>query len=150
MIFKQQRIGKNGKLFTIYKIRTMDNKGQVINKFLRKTKLDELPQLWNVLKGDMAIVGPRPEEPKDVAVWPEEIKKIILSVKPGLTSPASLFFFDEEDILKLSKDPKLDYWTKIKPIKFILDVFYIQHKCFLLNLAIIWLTFLKLLKRLVK
>lgn len=109
-------------------------------KFLRMTKLDELPQLWNVLRGDLALVGPRAEEERTSQIIPQHLRDIILSVKPGITSPASIHFYDEEKTLQASKDPTGVYWTTVKPMKLLLDVWYVQHRGFLLDLSLIWTT----------
>lgn len=114
-------------------------------KFLRKYKLDELPQLWNILKGDMVVVGPRPEEKRTLEIIPGEITQTILSVKPGLTSPASLHFYDEEKILQESKNKDLDFWVKIKPMKILLDTWYVQNKNWMLDLGLIWATLKKII-----
>jgi lipopolysaccharide/colanic/teichoic acid biosynthesis glycosyltransferase len=119
-------------------------------KFLRRYKMDELPQLINVLKGEMSLVGPRPEERRTLDAIPEDIKKTILSVKPGCTDLASLYFFDEERLLEGSDDKTRDYWTKIKPIKFVLQAFYVENKCLSLNLWVAWTTFKRILKEIFK
>jgi len=160
IIYKSRRIGKNEKEFWMYKFKTLkdgtdqqseyeskDERYTFGGKFLRKFKLDELPQLWNLIKGDMWVVGPRPEEKKEIDILPEHIRKVILSVKPGLTSLSSIYFFNEEDILKLSEEPQKDFWTKIKPMKIMLDVFYVNNKCLSLDLWIVWQTFKQLIKR---
>ena len=157
IIFKQVRIGKGGKPFTIYKFRTMrqsrglsitkkgDPRITDIGKFLRKYKLDELPQLWNVLKGDMSIVGPRPEVPEYVKYFPSD-KKDVLSVRPGLTDLASLVFINEEEILAQFEDPHEAYIKYILPRKLKLNMIYIRNRNFCFDM---WLIF-KTLKRLVK
>lgn len=119
-------------------------------KFLRKTKIDELPQLFNVMKGDLSLVGPRAEEEKTIKVIPKETRDILLSVKPGLTSLSSIQFFDEGNILEKSNDPHSLYWHKIKPIKIVLDMYYIENKCVLLDLAILYMTAKKIIKSLFK
>ena len=150
IFYKSYRIGKNGKPFFLYKLKTLKDgvdkhlfkhEYLPLGHFLRKTKLDELPQLWNVLKGDMSLVGPRAEEERTINLVPEELKKILLSVKPGLTSLSSIHFFDEERILKLSPDAFKTYWLSVKPMKIALDVFYVNNHSFLLDLAILWITF---------
>lgn len=157
--FKSRRIGKGGRVFTLYKLKTLHenithfpyNKTEQYTwggKFLRKTKLDELPQLWNLIKRDINIVGPRPEEENTIHVIPQETRDILLSVRPGLTSLASIHFFDEGQILEQSTNTHEDYWSKIKPLKITLDVFYVQNKSWLLDLAIIWLTIKKIIKSL--
>ena len=122
-IFSQIRVGENGKLFKIYKIKTMyDKKGSTITtlnddritksgKFFRKYKIDELPQLWNVLIGDMSFVGPRPDMPGYADKLQGE-DRIILSVKPGITGPASLKYKNEEEILAKVANPK-EYNDKV-------------------------------------
>ena len=161
MIYKSERVGRNGKIFEMYKFRTLkpgadgkmftsDDSYTWCGKFLRKYKLDELPQFINVFKGEMAIVGPRPEEKRTIDIIPEETKKILLSIKPGLTDIASIFFFDEERLLEGSKDKQRDYWTKIKPIKFILQIFYVENKCLSLDLWILWATFKRIIKEIFK
>lgn len=151
-LYRSERIGKNGRVFSCYKFKTLldgvDKKSSYAQEdqylkhgqFLRRTKLDELGQLINVLKGDMVLVGPRPELKESIHLIPKDIRKILLSVKPGLTSLSSVHFADEEKILQQGKDNAYDYHTKIKPMKILLDVFYVQHKSFLLDLAILWMT----------
>ena len=123
IMFLQKRVGKCGKEFDIFKFRTMvtnaerlgkqitvgkDNRITKVGAFLRKYKIDELPQLFNVLKGDMSLVGPRPEVPKYVALYNEEQKKV-LSVRPGITDLASLKYSDENDILGKVENPEKCY-----------------------------------------
>jgi len=119
-------------------------------EFLRKTKLDELPAVLNVLKGDMHIFGYRPEEKKTIDILPEHMKEVLLSTKPGLVDLSSLHFFDEERILNLIDDPHEVYWKKIRPIKYTLQVFYIKNKCFFLDLAIFWIAIKKMIKSVFK
>lgn len=107
---------------------------------LRKYKIDELPQIINVLKGDMNIVGPRPDVQETYDIIPEYAKHKILSVKPGLTSLSSIYFYDEERLLQNQEDKLKTYWTKVKPAKILLDSFYVEHKCWILDLAIIYMT----------
>ena len=149
-IYRSERVGKNGKRFSLYKFRTLKPNfdGQYateegytrFGKFLRKTKLDEVPQLFNILKGDMNIVGVRPELPEFIHLIPKDIRKILLSKKPGLTSLSSIHFVDEELLLQQGTDHDLDYHTKIKPLKILLDVFYIKHRNWLLDVWIIFKT----------
>jgi len=132
ILFKQVRVGQHGKLFKVLKYRTMvvdaEKKGAKvttggdpritqIGHWLRKYKLDELPQLFNVLKGDMSLVGPRPEVPEYVKFYTEEQKQTVLSVPPGITDLASIEFRNENDLLAGSKDPVKDYREKVLPIK---------------------------------
>ena len=104
--------------------------------FIRKYKLDELPQLWNILIGDMSFIGPRPEVPKYVALYSEEQKKV-LSVRPGLSDPASLAFLNEAEILAKAKDPEIEYVEEIMPEKLALNLKYIQERSFLKDLGLI-------------
>jgi lipopolysaccharide/colanic/teichoic acid biosynthesis glycosyltransferase len=159
VFYRGERIGKDGKPFRIFKFRTMvkdaekmggpstsadDPRLTKIGKFLRKYKLDELPQLINVLKGEMSLVGPRPEVKIYVDMLKPEEKEIILSVKPGMTDLASLWDFHEEEVLKGSKDPEKTYLEKIRPKKVQLQIEYVKNRSFLLDLKIILKTILKL------
>jgi lipopolysaccharide/colanic/teichoic acid biosynthesis glycosyltransferase len=149
VIFKQKRVGKNGKLFVIYKFRTMvmshkgssvsikgENRITPLGATLRKYKLDALPELWNVLKGDMSFVGPRPDVPGYADnLSPED--KIILSLRPGITGPASLKYRNEEEILARQKDPQAYNDTVIFPDKVKINKEYIENRSFLLDLQII-------------
>lgn len=156
--YKSHRIGKNGKPFVMYKIRTLKENVDIGNSFaneeqytrfgriLRKTKIDELPQLWNILKGDLRLVGPRAEEEKTLEVLPVDIREKLLSVKPGLTSLASIHFFDEGQILEKSADPHYDYWVKVKPTKIVLDFFYIDNRNLLLDAWIVLKTAILIVK----
>jgi lipopolysaccharide/colanic/teichoic acid biosynthesis glycosyltransferase len=131
IIFKQVRIGQNGRPFRLYKFRTMSvlkgtEKGAFdlgravrvtpIGRYLRRWKWDELPQLWNVVRGEMSIVGPRPEVGSWVAVQPERWKRI-LTARPGLTDPASIEFRHEEKMLNAQSDPEIFYKESILPRK---------------------------------
>lgn len=160
LFYTPTRIGKHGKPFKLYKFRTLvedaDKKTSFATeevytrygKFLRRFKLDELPQLWNVLKGDMSFFGYRPEEAKTIMIIPEDIRKTLFTVKPGLMDLASIYFFDEERILQLSEDKHREYWEKIRPMKLVLQVFYIQNRSVLLNLALLWMVFKRLFREL--
>lgn len=160
-LYRSKRIGRFGKPFVLYKVRTLklnSDENQFANpekyvkfgRFLRKTKLDELPQLWNLIKRDMNIVGPRPEEERTIELLPKDIKDILLSRRPGLTSLASIHYFDETSILEKSKDPHRDYWTKIKPNKILLDIFYIKNRDLLLDIWIVLKTALLIIKNFFK
>ena len=155
------RVGVRGAIFSIYKFRTMvvnadkiggpstaddDSRITKVGKFLRKYKLDEIPQLINVLKGEMSFVGPRPEVPFYVNMFSEEEKKI-LTVKPGITDWASLWNSDEGAILAGSKDPEKTYMEKIRPEKIRLQLKYTREQSFWVDMRIIFLTLLKLIKR---
>lgn len=141
IFFLQKRVGKNGKLFNIIKFRTMyvdhgknlqltiGNRDPRITKvglFLRKYKIDELPQLINVLKGDMSMVGPRPEVPNYVTYYTEADKEI-LKIKPGITDWASIEFINENEILAKSKNPEYDYINIIMPQKIELNMHYLKN-----------------------
>lgn len=152
VFYRGVRTGQYGKTFRIFKFRTMvpeaeklggpstsadDPRLTKFGKFLRKHKLDELPQLINVLKGEMSLVGPRPEVPSEVETYNEETKKIILSVKPGLTDLASLADLREEEILRGRKDPHEAYRQLIKPQKLKLAKEYVKKRNFWLDIKII-------------
>lgn len=149
VLFRQERIGLGGKPFTIYKFRTMrkDNAGLKITtakdcritpvgKVLRKTKLDELPQLWNVLRGDMSFVGPRPEVREYTDLYTEEQRQIFL-VRPGITGVASIRFRNENDLLSSSDDPNRTYIEEVMPEKLRLDLSYLPRAGVLYDIALI-------------
>ena len=161
VFFRQVRVGKNGTPFKIIKFRTMINNAEkegldlttgndpritALGKFLRKTKIDELPQLINVLKGEMSIVGPRPEVPRFVRLYSEEQGRV-LQVRPGLTDTASIVYRDEEKILARFDDVETAYIEKIMPAKLKLNLAYISRATFWTDLGIILKTFQKLFRR---
>ena len=161
IFFKQQRVGRKGKPFRLYKFRTMVKDAEKLGsrvtaagdtritrsgRFLRRTKLDELPQLVNVLKGEMSLVGPRPEVPEYVACWPENDREIILSVKPGITDYATVEFRDEEKILAREDDPREAYVRKILPVKVELYRKYVQNNNIMIDLWIILQTLKKIVR----
>ena len=115
-----------------------------IGKFLKRFQLDELPQLINVLKGEMSFVGPRPEVKMYVDMMTDEERKIILSLQPGITDLASLFNFHEGEVLRGSADPEKDYMKKIRPTKIKLQLEYVKNRSFLLDIKIILKTLIKL------
>lgn len=155
------RVGKDGALFKMIKLRSMiidadktgvnstastDNRITEIGQFIRAFKLDELPQLLNVLRGDMSLVGPRPNVQQGVDVYtPEELH--LLDVKPGITDIASIVFSDEGAILQHSQDPDTDYDLLIRPWKSQLGLIYIQHKNFLLDIKLIFWTLVAIFSR---
>lgn len=146
MLFKQIRIGYKGIPFTIYKFRTLDKNGiqpTFFGKILRKTKLDELPQLYNLLKGDMVLVGPRPDVPGYVDSLLGE-DRIILSVKPGITGLASLKYRNEEHLLASQPNPQQYNDQIIWPDKVRINKWYIQNRTFFLDIKIVCYTFLAL------
>jgi lipopolysaccharide/colanic/teichoic acid biosynthesis glycosyltransferase len=161
VFYRGVRIGQFGKPFRIFKFRTMvknaeelggpstsadDPRLTKIGKFLRRYKLDELPQLINVLKGEMSLIGPRPEVKMYVDMLKPEEKEKILSVRPGMTDLASLWDFHEEEILKGSEDPEKAYMEKIRPKKIQLQLEYVKNRSFLLDLKIIFKTLIRLIK----
>lgn len=154
VFFRQERVGRNGRLFRIHKFRTMrvENGGPQLTvgadpritrtgRFLRRLKLDELPQLIDVLRGDMSLVGPRPEVPKYVALYPAAVRERVLAVRPGITDPASIRFRDENDLLGRAVDPEREYVEVILPIKLRYYEEYVQTRSFLRDLGIIAQTF---------
>ena len=148
--YRQIRVGQHGKEFGLLKFRSMrvnsDKVGQItigndsrvtpIGRFLRKSKLDELPQLFNILLGQMSVVGPRPEVPKYVSLYNEEQKKV-LEVKPGLTDLASLKYIKEQELLGKSEDPGTTYINEIMPAKLALNFEYIEKRNFWFDLKLI-------------
>jgi lipopolysaccharide/colanic/teichoic acid biosynthesis glycosyltransferase len=159
--YLSERVGKNLKKFNMIKFRTMivdaekskifstkkdDNRITPIGNFLRKYKIDEIPQIFNVILGDMTFVGPRPNVSYEVNLYSEQEKKI-LNVKPGITDISSIIFSDEADILKNSNNPNEDYRSYIHPWKITLGLIYIREKNFFLDLTIIVLTFLNIFNK---
>ena len=159
VFFKQVRVTKNGREFKIFKYRTMkvgsdkysqitvgkDSRITKVGDFLRKYKLDEIPQLINVLIGDMSLVGPRPEVPKYVALYTEEQREI-LKVRAGITDYASIEFSNENDILANETDPEKAYIEKIMPRKIELNKKYLSEISVITDIKIILLTIKKILK----
>jgi lipopolysaccharide/colanic/teichoic acid biosynthesis glycosyltransferase len=156
VIFKQKRVGLHGRLFTLYKFRTMiiDHHGNAISvagesritplgAFLRKYKLDELPELWNVLKGDMSFVGPRPDVP-GYADKLEGDDRRILELRPGITGPASLKYSNEEEILSKVDDPHRYNDEIIFPDKVKINLDYYSNHSFIGDLIIIFKTILRI------
>jgi len=157
VFFKQIRVGENNEEFEILKFRTMvvdaeklgrqitvgnDNRITKIGAFLRKYKLDELPQLINVFKGDMSLVGPRPEVPRYVKLYNEEQRKV-LEVKPGITDLASIRYRDENDLLGEAEDPDTFYINTIMPDKLALNLEYINNNNIFVDIYIILKTIIK-------
>ncbi len=154
IFFYQERVGKNWRKFKIIKFRTMiknahnigpkistndDSRVTKAGRFLRKYKLDELPQLFNILKGDMSIVGPRPEIPKFVNVFSNEYSEI-LKIKPGLSDYAALIYSNEASLIEPSHNPEEYYKSEILPQKIKLYKRYIEEMGFLTDIKIIFLT----------
>jgi|GEM_PF-655457 len=147
ILFRQERVGQDGRLFTILKFRTMagDKRVTRFGALLRSSKLDELPQLFNVLKGDMSLTGPRPELPDYVALWTAEDRTVVLSVKPGITDFASLIFRREESLLADQSDPE-DYYRRVLiPQKLRLARFYVRARTCRRDLWLLAETFCALL-----
>lgn len=151
VIYFQDRVGRNGRLFSLYKFRTMvknadkvgtsvttgeDPRITKIGKILRKTKLDELPQLFNVLLGDMSFVGPRPDVPEIVERYTPEMRRI-LEVRPGITSNATLHLRNEEDLLSMAKDPDKAYSEIFVPAKVRLAMEHVRKKSILFDAIIL-------------
>jgi len=161
VFFRQERIGQGLRQFTIYKFRTMSAdaplKGGLLTvpedlritrlgRILRKSKLDELPQLFNVLRGDMSLVGPRPEVSRYVELFRHEYQEI-LRVRPGMTDLASLKYREESDFLRLAIDPEHEYVTRILPDKIALAREYIRRSSFLFDTSLIFKTVLRVFVR---
>ena len=160
IFYLQKRVGYKNKLFGIYKFATMlkdspnmaggiitlkkDPRITPMGNFLRKSKINELPQLINILKGDMSIVGPRPVMQKSFAQYPEDVKKSIYNVRPGLTGIGSIIFRDEEDLItavkKTGSDPWEYYKKVIYPFKGKVELWYQQHRSLTIDLIIVLLT----------
>lgn len=160
LFYLQTRVGKNGTDFKLFKFRTMhldaDKKGLLtvggrdprvtsIGYYLRKYKLDELPQLFNVLLGSMSLVGPRPEVRKYVDLYNKQ-QQAVLSIKPGITDFASIEFINENDLLSKSLNPEETYINEIMPAKLALNLKYIAKQSFLVDIKIIIDTLLKIVK----
>lgn len=158
--YRQVRVGKNGKDFNLLKFRTMrpdsDASGKLtvgmrdpritqVGFFLRKYKLDEFPQFWNVLVGDMSIVGPRPEVREYVNLYNEEQKRVLLA-KPGITDFASLEYFLENEILGASEHPEKTYIEEVMPAKLKLNLKYIDQISLWTDIKIIGQTFMKIFR----
>jgi lipopolysaccharide/colanic/teichoic acid biosynthesis glycosyltransferase len=159
--FRQVRVGRDGREFLLLKFRSMrqgsEALGQItvgqrdpritgVGHFLRSSKLDELPQLINILRGDMSLVGPRPEVPRYVALYTPEQRQV-LSVRPGLTSLASIAYINENEVLGNSADPERTYREVVMPAKLALDMRYVRERSLLLDLRIIGSTAGRLLNR---
>lgn len=159
-IFKQKRVGRNGRVFNILKFRTMvkdaekkglqistgdDSRITAVGKFLRKTKFDELPQLFNVFIGQMSFVGPRPEVPKYVALY-DETQSNVLLVRPGITDKASIEFRNENEMLHNAEDPENVYINEIMPIKLCYNLEYICKISLCYNIRLIFKTIFAIIK----
>ena len=155
------RVGKNRKIFQMVKLRSMivtadksgvdstasdDKRITWIGHLIRKIKLDEITQLWNVVIGSMSLVGPRPNVERDVAIY-TDIELGLLNVRPGITDFSSIVFSDEGSILKGSEDPDLDYNQLIRPWKSRLGLFYIENQSIWLDVKLIFLTIISIISR---
>jgi len=162
VFFRQVRVGQFGNPFRIFKFRTMyadaEARGRKITvgedpritragRFLRKFKLDELPQLFNVINGEMSLVGPRPEVPRYVELYPEEIRKQVLSVRPGITDFASILYKDESTVLAGAADPEAMYVNVVLPEKLKHYARYVSERTLWLDFKIILLTMMKILRQ---
>ncbi len=158
VLYRGERVGKDGRPFLMYKFRTMvlkadrigpavtyrdDPRITKVGRFLRRTKLDELPQLINVLKGEMSLVGPRPEDPSYVAHYNAQQREV-LRVKPGITGPTQLQYRDEASMLEGDSADE-DYLRRIMPEKVKLDLSYVQNRSLALYIKILWQTAITLL-----
>ncbi len=155
VFFRQERVGQFGRLFRIHKFRTMvtdaerlglqitvgaDVRVTRVGQWLRKFKLDELPQLLDVWLGHMSLVGPRPEVPRYVACYPADVRDVVLSVRPGITDRASIEYKDENEVLGRATDPHYAYVNEVLPIKLRYCVAYVENRSFMGDLAIIFAT----------
>ena len=158
VFYRQERIGRNGEAFQLFKFRTMqknaDKNGKLtvgmkdtritkVGYFLRRSKLDEFPQFINVLKGDMSVVGPRPEVREFVDLYTPDQSEI-LKVRPGITDLASLEYYKENELLGKAEDPKKEYIEEIMPAKIELNKKYLEQASFGFDVKIIWRTFLRM------
>ena len=150
VFFRQERVSRGGRIFRIHKFRTMrvantgsqvtsadDDRITLLGKVLRKTKLDELPQLIDVALGDMSLVGPRPEVPRYVAMWGDEARAEILSVRPGITDPAAIAYRNEQDELAAAEDPEAHYTQVILPRKVAMYRDYVRNRSFTGDIKVI-------------
>ena len=161
VFFSQERIGKDGALFSLHKFATMlkdspnigsgtltvqnDPRILPIGHFLRKTKINELPQLFNVFRGDMSIVGPRPQSARNFSAYTKDVQKKIMVVSPGLTGLGSIFFSDEEAMLTSSVNHDEFYDSVIMSYKGQLETWYVKNRNILIDLKIIYVTTLKII-----
>lgn len=160
-VFRQERVGRNGKRFKILKFRTMvrdaekmgiqitvadDDRITCTGKFLRKSKIDELPQLFNVLIGDMSFVGPRPEVPRYADLYNKN-QRNILKIRPGITDLASIEYRNENEILHLTDNPEETYIEKIMPAKIDLNLHYMEELSVFFDIKLIFMTLYEVVRR---
>jgi lipopolysaccharide/colanic/teichoic acid biosynthesis glycosyltransferase len=160
VFFRQERVGRGGRLFRIHKFRTMrvdaERAGQLtvgddqritrVGHWLRARRLDELPQLIDVLVGSMSLVGPRPEVPRYVALYPADLRAVVLSVRPGITDPASLAFRNEGEQLAAAADPEREYVEVILPAKLAAAAHYAAQASLLRDVGVLLRTVRVLLR----
>lgn len=161
VMFRHERIGQAGRPFDVLKFRTMsasragsnlavtvsnDQRITKVGAYLRGFKLDELPQLWNVLRGEMSIVGPRPEVARYVDCYPAEFS-VLHTVRPGITDPSSLEFRNEEELLGQTADPERFYIDELLPQKLALSTAYVQDQSFVTDLSLIFQTLRSVVSR---
>lgn len=157
-IFRALRVGRSGRTFHMLKLRTMtacaggpaiavanDPRVTSLGRFLRRSHLDELPQLWNVAAGEMSLVGPRPEEPRFVDANAADWRRV-LALRPGITGPSQLAFADEEQRLLGTNDPERDYRERVLPAKLRADLAYVEGRTFARDLAVLARTALHVLR----
>ncbi len=160
VFFRQNRVGRHGRLFRIHKFRTMvadapargpaltvgaDARITRAGVVLRRTRLDELPQLLDVLRGHMSLVGPRPEVPRYVAHYPPALRERVLALRPGITDPSSLQWLDEAAVLAAAADPEREYIERILPAKLRAAVDYAERASLASDLGVLWHTLRRLL-----
>lgn len=160
VFYRQQRVGLGGRPFGLLKFATMlrnspnigsgeitvknDPRVLPVGRFLRKTKLNELPQLWNIIVGDLSVVGPRPMVPQTFAKYPVEAQRELSTVRPGLSGVGSLAFRDEERWLDGQEDPQRFYFSVIVPYKASLEQWYVRHRSMIMYFQVILLTLIAL------
>lgn len=158
IFYRQERVGRGGETFPLLKFATMlkdspnlpggdittgnDPRVLPVGRFLRKTKLNELPQLWNIIRGDMSLIGPRPLTPRIYDRFPDEYKEAISTLRPGLSGLGSVYFRDEEAILAGASDREGFYVDVIQPYKADLEAWYARHRSMRIDLKLILLTLL--------
>lgn len=159
VFFRQPRVGKDGVMFDIVKFRTMydeahdtlltvsgDRRITPAGRFLRRHKLDEFPQLFNVVAGTMSLVGPRPEVPRYVECYPPEVRAVVLSVAPGITDWASIYYKEENSLLSRSSNPEAAYLETILPAKLRYNLRYVHERSFWNDVRIIFTTLATLVR----
>lgn len=160
VFFRQERVGRHGVPFRIHKFRTMrhgaaglpltvgaDARITRVGHFLRRTRIDELPQFIDVLQGTMSLVGPRPEVPRYVACYPPALRERALAVRPGITDPASLAYIDEGELLAKAADPEREYIDVVLPAKLRQAADYAERATLRTDIGVLWRTALRLLRQ---